>query len=135
MKKGFIKVFLLFILVFSLAACDKKELRGYKLKVIETSWSGSSEDYDHEERTTEYDIILNKKYIVSRGSLGLTFTIMKINKDKIYIKTSNRFSNQANGINLRSNKTKFMIKKDKVLALTTPTMDAGNIYYLSIEKK
>ena len=134
MNKKFIKIIIFFVLTISLVACDKKELKDYKLKVITTSWSGLSEEYEHEEKTTVYDIVLNKEYVVSKGNLGLSFTITKIGKDKIYIVTSDRFSNQANGINLRSNKTKFMIKIDKALELTTPTMDAGNIYHLSLEK-
>ena len=134
MNKKFIKIIIFFVLTISLVACDKKELKDNKLKVITTSWSGLSEEYEHEEKTTVYDIVLNKEYVVSKGNLGLSFTITKIGKDKIYIVTSDRFSNQANGINLRSNKTKFMIKIDKALELTTPTMDAGNIYHLSLEK-
>lgn len=134
MRKKIIKLLLIIVMTISLIACEKQEMNNYKLKVIKSSWSGWDEDYFPEDKTFEYDIELNKEYEVSKGSLGLTFTIKKINKDNIVIDTTEPFSDSEKGISLRTDKTEFVIEKGKTLKLTTPTMDAGNIYYLSLEK-
>ena len=66
--------------------------------------------------------------------MGLTFTIEKINKDSITIKTTKSFSDYNDGIDLMSKKTEFTVKEGETLKLTTPTTDAGNIYYFTLKK-
>ncbi len=116
-----------------LTGCDKKK-SDYKLEIKESSWSGWSEDYEPEETTKEYEIVLNKEYVVNPNSLGLTFTIKKINKDSIVIETTEPFSDSKEGIDLYTKKTEFTVKAGETLELTTPTMDSGDIYYLRLIK-
>ena len=134
MRKVLLIILSIMILIGT-TGCNRKELNNYKLKVIESSWSGWSKDYKPEEKTTLHDIILDKKYVINKGSLGLTFVIKKINKDSIVIETTEAFSDSKKGIDLNTKKKEFIVEKNKVLELTTPTMDAGGIYYLSLEKK
>ncbi len=135
MKKRIIKIFLIFFLVFYLASCDNNKLKDYKLKVIETSWSGWEKDYKPKEETTIHEIILNKEYVINKGTLGLTFVIKEINDDYLIINTTESFSDSKDGIDLNTIKKEFTINLDEELKLTTQTMDAGNIYYLSLVKK
>ena len=58
-----------------------------------------------------------------------------LNKDNIKIRTYQRFSDADNGrVNLLSNKKEFTISYREPLELTTPTMDYGKIFILSLIK-
>ena len=132
MKKNLIKVFIVFCLLITITACGKKEdSKEFKLRVTASSWSGEGRMTPPEEEFT-YDVELNKRYVVKEGSLGLVFTVTEINKDSITIKTEEPFSDNEEGINLRSNKKEFILEKDKKIKLNTPTMDAGGIYTLTL---
>ena len=131
MKRKYIIIVLLISFVCLLTGCDKKE-SNYKLQIKESSWSGWSEDYTPKEVTNDYDIVLDKEYTVDSGNF--IFKITKINKDSIIIETKDAFSDQESGIDLNTNKKKFEVFSDKEITLTTPTMDAGNIYYLKLVK-
>lgn len=119
-------------IIFLTTGCGKKN--NYILEIKESSWSGWTPNYKPEEVTKEYDVVLNKEYVVNDGALGLTFTIEKINKDSITIKTTKSFSDYNDGIDLMSKKTEFTVKEGETLKLTTPTTDAGNIYYFTLKK-
>lgn len=119
-----------------------------KLKIIESSWSGWSNDKPKEiER--EYDIKLNEKYIIKTEFVSykkenewvkeerevFSFNIVDINDSSIRIHTFQPFSDNGNGtINLRSDKKEFIVTSEKPLELTTPTTDAGKIFILSLIK-
>ena len=120
-----------------------------KLKVLESSWSGWSKDYKPEEIEKEYDIKLNEKYIIKTRKVSyikdnksveeeqeiLSFNIIEINDSSIKIRTYQPFSDNDNGtINLYSDKKEFIVTSEKPLKLTTPTMDAGDIFILSLIK-
>ena len=53
-------------------------------------------------------------------------------KDSIVIETTEPFSEGEGGINLQSKQKEFTIKKGQKIKLTTPTMDAGGIYYFEL---
>ena len=129
MKKSIIRIFILFCVLITITACDSKEK--LNLKVIATSWS-SGQNMQAPEEEFYYDVKLNEEYTVKEGGLGLTFTITEINKDSIVIKTTEPFSEGEEGINLQSKQKKFTIKKGEKIKLTTPTMDAGGIYYFEL---
>ena len=129
MKKNLIRIFILFCVLITITACDSKEK--LNLKVIATSWS-SGQNMQAPEEEFYYDVKLNEEYTVKEGGLGLTFTITEINKDSIVIKTTEPFSEGEEGINLQSKQKKFTIKKGEKIKLTTPTMDAGGIYYFEL---
>ena len=105
------------------------------LKVNSSSWSGLAEEYEPEIIETEYDTILDEEYTIGNGSLALTFTIEEINEDNIVIRTTEVFSDSEDGIDLNTKKKKFTVYLDEELKLETPTMDAGNTYYLTLLNK
>ena len=132
MKKiiiGLLIVLSIFTLMFF-----KRNDRNYKfkLKIKESSWSGWTEEYEPQEVTNEYDVVLGKEYSINSGKF--TFIIKKINNDNIIIETSEPFSDKENNIDLKTKKTKFTIYLDEGIELTTPTMDYGEIYYLTLVK-
>ena len=131
MKRKLVLIILLAIaaIVF-LTGC--KSNNRFKLEIKESSWSGWSENYKPEETTNDYDVFLDREYSIDSG--GLTFVIKEINKDNIVIETTEPFSDKEEGIDLFTKKTEFTIYLDKEIELTTPTMDAGDIYYLKLKK-
>lgn len=131
MKKIYVSIIILFVII-CLTGCTKKDAN-FKLIIRESDWSGWSSEYVPDQKTEEFDVKLNKKYSADEGRF--VFTIKKINKDSIVVKTSSVYSDKEDGIDLGTNKTEFRITKDKELELNTPTMDAGYIYYLKIEER
>ena len=129
MKKYLIGIVVIICVLITITACGKKNK--LNLKVTATSWSGEQNMQPPEEEFY-YDVKLNEEYTVKEGGLGLTFTITKINKDSIVIKTTEPFSEGEEGINLNSKQKEFTIKKGEKIKLTTPTMDAGGIYYFEL---
>lgn len=121
---------LLLILCLSLTACNKKT--DMKLRIKESSWSGWTEGYEPEERTDDYNVVLGKKYSINSGKFK--FKITKINRKYIEIKTETPFSDKNDTVYLNSKKTKFKVYLEKELKLTTPTTDAGDIYYITLIK-
>mgnify|MGYP003293035389 CR=1 FL=1 len=118
-----------------------------KLKVVESSWSGWSKDYKPEEMEKEYDIELNEKYVIKTRKFSckkdnewveeereiFSFNIIEINDSSIRIQTYQPFSdNDDDTVNLHSDKKEFIITNEKELKLITPTMDAGDIFILSL---
>ncbi len=129
MKK--IVLFGLFIISLVLiTGCNNKH--NYTLKITQKSWSGWLEDYAEVENSYEFKIKKGKKYKVDSE---LEFIIKNINKDSIVIETTYPFSDSENGIDLNTKKKEFTIKLGEEKILETPTMDAGFIYYLYLEKK
>ena len=119
------------------------------LMVEESSWSGWSEDYEPEVETEEIDIHLGKKYVVKTRKVStytdgveepreeevLSFEITSINEDSIDIHTFQVFSDKEEGIDLMSDKQDFTVTVDEPLKLTTPTMDEGDIFTLTLVRK
>ena len=129
MKKNIIRIFIIFCVLITITACESKDK--LNLKVIATSWS-SEQKMQAPEEEFYYDVKLNEEYTVKEGGLGLTFTITEINKDSIVIETTEPFSEGEEGINLKSKQKEFTIKKGQKIKLTTPTTDAGGIYYFEL---
>lgn len=140
MKKNMIILLIclsIFILIclatFILMLYKSKDITNkFKLRIRESSWSGWTPNYEPQEVTKEYDVVLGEEYSINSGKF--TFLIEEINNDNIIIKTSKSFSDKEEGIDLRSKKTKFTIYLDEEIKLTTQTMDAGEIYYLTLLK-
>ena len=120
-----------------------------KLKIVESSWSGWSKDYKPEEIEKEYDIKLNEKYVVKTSKFShkqddewkeeerkiFSFTVVEINDSSIKIETNQPFSDNADGtINLYSDKKEFVINEGTTIELTTPTMDAGDTFKITLIK-
>lgn len=114
-----------------------------KIKIVSSSWSGWSEDYTPTEEKTYCDIQLNKKCVVKTKSFSnvqgdewkeevLSFEITNITDDSVTIHTFQKFSDNETGISLLSDKQDFIIAIDKPIELTTPTMDEGDIFTLSL---
>ncbi len=82
-----------------------------KLMIKQSSWSGWTEDYKPKEIEKEY------------------------NEDNIKLRTYQPFSDCDNGrVNLLSDKKEFTISCGEPLELTTPTMDYGEIFILTLIK-
>lgn len=114
-----------------------------KIKIVSSSWSGWSEEYEPEKTESYCEIELNTKCVVKTQQLSdtdeneweeevLSFEITSINEDSVSIHTFQVFSDQETGIDLSSDKQDFIINSDEELELTTPTMDAGDIFILSL---
>ena len=129
MKKNIIRIFIIFCVLITITACESKDK--LNSKVIATSWS-AEQNMQAPEEEFYYDVKLNEEYTVEEGGFSLTFTITEINKDSIVIKTTEPFSEGEEGINLNSKQKEFTIKKGQKIKLTTPTMDAGGIYYFEL---
>ncbi len=131
MKKRHLFIGLLVIVaVIFLTGCKKENK--FKLEVTESSWSGWSENYKPEEKTYYYDIVLDKEYSSESGRFK--FKVIEVNKDNIVVKTTEVYSDKEEGIDLNTKKTEFTIYLNKKTTLTTPTMDEGDIYYLTLKK-
>ena len=128
-----------------------------KLIVEKSSWSGRSRDYKPNIETEQFDdlkkilhweTILETSITHQRGEIEyngkttsiskaeivfFSFVIMELGEDYIIIKTNCPMSEGDNGINLYSNETTFRIEKGKKVKLTTPTMDAGDIYIFELK--
>ena len=128
------------------------------LIVEKSSWSGWSKDYKPTVETEQFDNLKNILYwenilktsityemgkieyngkptSISKAKITFfSFTIMELGEDYIIIKTNNPMSEGNSGaINLRSDKTIFRIEINKKLKLTTPTLDAGEIYTFELK--
>lgn len=130
MKKKLLLVILIIPLLVTVG-CTKKE-SNLKVVVESSSWSGWSEDYKPAKETNEYPVELNKEYSFEGGDFS--FKITKVKSDKITIKTNQPMSDNEKGVNLNAQETEFTIKLDKSVELTTPTMDAGYIYTISLKE-
>lgn len=118
------------------------------LLVEKSSWSGWVEDYEPEKETITYDVQLQHRYVVETREHSLmekgewrtedeevfSFKITKINDDSIDIHTFQVFSEGEDGIDLNSKQQDFTIKIDQPTTLTTPTMDAGDIFTLTLTR-
>lgn len=106
-----------------------------RLRIKQSSWSGWAEDYKPKEIEREYDVNLNKKYVIDSSTISFmkdgnlvkenreifSFDIIEINEDNIKIRTYQPFSDGDNGrVNLLSNKKEFTISYGEPLELITP---------------
>jgi len=106
MKKIIILGLLIVLSVFVITGCkNNDETDVLKLRIKESSWSGWTPDYEPEEITKEYDVVLGKEYSINSGKF--IFVIEEINDDNIVIKTSEVFSDNKEGIDLNTDKTRF----------------------------
>jgi hypothetical protein len=136
MKKIVIYVLLVLIIIAAIIGYKVANNKNFKLVIKESSWSGWTENYKPKETIKEYDVILEKEYIINKNSIyDLSFEIKKINNNSIIIETKEPFSDNKKGIDLGSKKTSFEIHINEELELTSPTMDEGSIYYLTLKKK
>ncbi len=120
-------------------------LKKKKMIVKQSSWSGWSEDYKPQEIENEYDIVVNKKYIITNKVLTwqdeeivekevevLSFVISEVNDNSIKINTNRVLSDNEEGIDLYTKKKEFIITTEKPLELITPTMDQGYIFIFTL---
>lgn len=125
------------------ARIEQLENVGAKIKIISSSWSGWSRDYVPEETESYCSLELNKKCVVKTRQYShadgkqyeediLSFEVVKINNDSVVIHTFQNFSDSEKGIDLRSKKRDFVIKNGESIELTTPTMDYGDIFTLTL---
>ena len=123
-----------------------------KLKIVFSSWSGwqepnvPSKSAEPEEKAEYYDLELGKKYVIETAEASrwvdgewkeetvekFSFKITEIGEDSISVHTYQAFSDSKKGIDLSSKKQDFVVGFDEALKLTTPTMDAGDIYTFSL---
>lgn len=118
------------ILVSMIGLYGYHKSRTYKITIIEKFWSESGEQYHNKE--LNYNIKLNDEIKVN-GGLGdeLTFKVIKISKDSITIKTSEKMSQKI--VNLLSQDTKFTIKKGEETKLNRLVTDMGISYTIILE--
>ena len=102
------------------------------IKITETYWAGEKDFKDNDPLTMDYTVKKGDKIKAKRFDTGYVFTIEKITKKAVYIKSNKPISGNEEGISLRTKQTKYVIEKGKKLELTEPSMDAGNIYIFEI---
>lgn len=120
-----------------------------KLFIKESSWSGWKKDYKPIEVEKEYDVELNKKYVIKTYEVSyvkdgnvvnenkekFSFDIVEINDESIKIHTYQSFiSSDSNTYNIRNDKQDFLINTENPLKLVTPTMDHGDIFIIKLIK-
>lgn len=120
-----------------------------KLIIKETSWSGWKKDYKPIEVEKEYDVELNKKYVIKTYEESyvkdgnyvkekeeiFSFDIIEINDGSIKIHTYQSFlSNDSSTNNIRNDKQDFVINTENPLKLITPTRDHGDIFIIKLIK-
>ena len=106
-----------------------------KIKVVRTSWSGWSPEYEPEEEVTYCNIRPAEKCVIYAKNSGveiISFEITDVQDHSVTLHSSEPLSDSDNGINLRTDKQDFEVKTNKKLELETPTMDAGDTYVLSL---
>lgn len=103
---------------------------------------------NQEFKTTSYDIINNTENVISKQNISyfknekeffeeqsiFAFSILDKDETSITIKTNPMCEVIDGKINLNNAKTEFKLYKNKGLILSTPTMDRGYTYKISIEK-
>ncbi len=120
--------------------------KALKLSVVKSSWSGWSEDYEPQEETVEYDVQLDKKYIIKTDKVSdvdgneweeevFSFEIKKIEGDSITIHANQKFSANKNGSVVTNNDQEYTFKIGEELELTTVSYDYGDIFKLSLNRK
>ena len=62
----------------------------------------------------------------------IEFVITDVTSDSITIATTHPWSDSETGINLNTQKVNFTVSREKELKLTSPTMDAGDIFYFYV---
>ena len=77
-------LFLIVILTIITIGCSNTN-QSFKLKIKESSWSGWTENYEPDEVTNTYDVVLNKEYSIA--SSKFQFKIEEVNSDNIVITT------------------------------------------------
>ena len=122
-----------------------KEKNEMKLIIKQSSWAGEP-DYIPQETENSYDVKIGEKYTIKTREHSfkegdewkkknveiLSFEIINIEENSIRIHTFQPFSDKEKGIDLLSKKQDFAININSPLKLTTPTMDAGDIFILSL---
>lgn len=134
-KKIIIVIIIIFAIVsniFLLCFCNQEE-SSYHLIMTECTWGeyGVSDNIVREFEVKKDDII----YSNNKGYGDLTFEIISVSSQSITIKTNKPMSSRKSendGIDLRSEETKFILKKGNTIFLTTPTMDGGANYKLEL---
>lgn len=115
-----------------------------RIRVVSSSWSGWSKDYKPVEKESFCEIKLYEKCVVKTRHYSdtsgrewdeeiLSFEVRSVDDDKISIHTFQDFSYDGSG--LRNTKRDFVIEAGESLRLTTPTMDEGDIFTLSLTEE
>ena len=114
------------------------------IKVMSWTWSGYNGGGTSEKEESFCDVELHKKCVVKTRKLStldeeweeevLSFEVTSIESDSVKIHTFQAFSDNKTGINLYADKQDFVIKKNESIELTTPTMDAGDVFELSLSR-
>lgn len=109
------------------------------IKIVRNTWSSwveSSEKVNGKPKNNEVfcKIKLNAE-CNGGGSIGggLVFKITEVSEDSVKIHTTKSYSDKDGGIDLFTDKKDFVINATEPLELTTPTMDAGEIFTLTLE--
>lgn len=130
MKKVYVIIFLTLLI---LVTCCFNKPESVKLEVTSTMWSGW--DFEHKPPQTV------KEYTVTKGSkikIGyiekITFTVVFVSDNKVVIESDECLSEGFNGINMYADQNRFTIRNGKSIKLTTPSEDAGDIFYFKIKK-
>ena len=115
-----------------------------RIRVVSSRWSGWSKDYKPVEKESFCEIKLYEKCVVTTRHYSdtpdrewdeeiLSFEVRSVDDDKISIHTFQDFS--YNGSGLGNTKRDFVIEAGESLRLTTPTMDEGDIFTLSLTEE
>lgn len=133
MKRCLIWVIVALALTGAIAAClVLQPARVVGLQVAYTSWTGEAE-HGFNEHATVYTVKAGDAFVLDGSVERLEVTVAKITDDSVTLKTDMPMSNcEAPFIDLATDKTSFVLSSGKPLRLVTPTMDAGDIYEISL---
>ena len=117
-----------------------------KLIIDSSAWSDCMGAFDPQPTREEYEIRLDEEYIIKTRPYTtiedgeekeyqeevFSFEILEVNQDSIKILTFQPFSDSEDGIDLTTDKREFIVKLNEPITLTTPTMDGGDRFTLSL---
>lgn len=101
------------------------------LVIEQTDWAGEK-DFVPTGQTKTCEVKTGD-VISCGGCLDLEVRVLIMSSESVMIETSAPMSSrEAPYVDLLSEQTHFLVRKDKPLRLATPTMDAGDIFIFSI---
>ncbi|MFV0400524.1 MAG: hypothetical protein ACK5LX_07890 [Oscillospiraceae bacterium] len=121
---------LLALLLLLLAGCVKPPPEeDYRLDVTVTYWNGWEQGYESPVEEHSFSLSDGSDIEIVSEWHTLSLTVKEVDADGIIIKTSEPMAlNEGGGINLGTDQTRFDIKADQPITLTTPWTDMGVNY-------
>ena len=103
------------------------------LTVVTSPWSGWSREQPEEETSTE-EVTRGSTFTRSAMGEDVVFTVRTCTTKRVVLRTDTTLSEREgdDGIDLGTDQDTFTVRAGETLTVTTPTMDAGTTFEISI---